>query len=68
MGNAEQLDLNSTPAFLGHPSTRRGYHDIGDGTTGVVCPFCRKRFTKATLEAKHMWGPCQKLRERGVKN
>ncbi|PMD27077.1 hypothetical protein NA56DRAFT_653955 [Hyaloscypha hepaticicola] len=68
MGNAERLDLNSTPAYLGQPSTRRGFYNIRDGTTGVVCPFCGQGFTTLDLEGNHMWGPCQKIRERVVKN
>jgi len=68
MGNAEQLDLNSTPACLGDPSTRRGFYNIEDGTTGVVCPFCGQEFTTLDLEGRHMWGPCQRFRERVVKN
>jgi hypothetical protein len=68
MGNAEQLDLNWTPACLGYPSTRRGFYDIEDGMTGVVCPFCGQGFTTLDLEGNHMWGPCQKMKERAVKN
>jgi hypothetical protein len=68
MGNAEQLDLNSTPACLGNPSKRKGFYNIEDGTTGVVCPFCGQGFTTLDLEGRHMWGPCQRFRERVVKN
>lgn len=45
-----------------------GFYNIEDGTTGVVCPFCAQEFTTLDLEGNHMWGPCQRMRERGVKN
>jgi hypothetical protein len=64
LGSTKKLDLNSTPACLGYPSTRRGFYDIVDGTTKVICPMCYQTFTTLDLENKHMQGPCQKFREK----
>jgi hypothetical protein len=54
MGNAKQLDLNSTPACLGQPSTRMGFYNIEDGMTGIVCTFCAQEFTTLDLVGNHM--------------
>jgi hypothetical protein len=64
LGSVKKLDLNSTPAFLGSPTTRRGFYDIVDGTTKVICPMCYQTFTTLDLENKHMQGPCEKFREK----
>lgn len=67
LGSAKKLDLNSSPAHMGYPSTRRGFYDMVDGTTKVICPFCYQSFTTLDLENKHMQGPCQKYRARLMK-
>jgi len=67
LGDARKLDLNSSPATMGMPTTRMGFYDVTTGKTSVVCPMCFQRFTTTTvLESGHLepGGPCENYRKK----